>query len=474
MQPTLAFCVDRHDKIQSFEPVPYWVVVPTVQSSSSGNSFTLSWDRDREFDQRAAQNLYSKVKKAGKAVVTKVEKKEKRKPPPAALNTVELLRVASASLGIGPHQTMQVAERLYTQGYISYPRTETTQFSPQFDVRATLKQQLSSSDWGKQVSDLMTRGIGRPKSGKDCGDHPPSKYQNFPNVSKFSQCIKIFPMYQNFPNVSKMSFQIFTVHPLRCASRNEFHDHDSWRIFEYVCRHFVAIFSGDLIYEQTTAHFDVGGERYTKQGSTPIVPGFTDVMTWLAIPPEERLPSNIQVGQEWMVINVVLSERKTSPPDYLSEADLISLMEKHGIGTDASIPTHINNICQRNYVKVAGGRRLIPTRLGIVLVHGYQKIDSDLVLPTSRANMEKELNQIAAGRADFHQVLTTALKDFKQKFIFFRDNINAMDELFQVSFSSLADSGKPLSKCGHCRRYMKLIMAKPVRLYCPVSVLSIR
>lgn len=60
--------------------------------------------------------------------------KEKAKQRPQALNTCELMRVASSGLGMGPHHAMQIAERLYTQGYISYPRTETTHYPENFDL----------------------------------------------------------------------------------------------------------------------------------------------------------------------------------------------------------------------------------------------------------------------------------------------------------------------------------------------------
>lgn len=87
-------------------------------------------------------------------------------------------------------------------------------------------------------------------------------------------------------------------------------------------------------------------------------------------------------------------EKQTSPPDYLTESELIALMEKNGIGTDASIPVHINNISERNYVKLERDRRLVPTTLGIVLVHGYQRIDPDLCLPRMRSQVSEKKNGI--------------------------------------------------------------------------------
>lgn len=68
---------------------------------------------------------------------------------------------------------MQTAERLYTQGYISYPRTETTQYPENFDFRSALQSQRSHRDWGAYVTELLNKGIAQPRKGKDVGDHPP-------------------------------------------------------------------------------------------------------------------------------------------------------------------------------------------------------------------------------------------------------------------------------------------------------------
>lgn len=108
-------------------------------------------------------------------------------------------------------------------------------------------------------------------------------------------------------------------------------------------------------------------------------------------------------------------------------------MEKNGIGTDASIPTHINNIIERQYVHVQDpGRQLVPTPLGLALVKGYCAIDPELVLPSIRQNIEKCCDLIAKGKAEFAKVLAHVLKMFKLKFQFFRLNIVAMERLLEV------------------------------------------
>uniref|UniRef100_A0A8C1SQ49 DNA topoisomerase n=1 Tax=Cyprinus carpio TaxID=7962 RepID=A0A8C1SQ49_CYPCA len=232
--PTLGFCVERHDKIQSFKAEAYWVVQAKV-SSGKDSPLTLDWDRVRVFDRDVGQMFVNMAKTAKEAKVDSVTKKEKAKQRPPALNTVEMLRVASSALGMGPQHTMQIAERLYTQGYISYPRTETTHYPENFDLKGTLKQQANSSFWGEMVKALLSEGINRPRKGADAGDHPP-------------------------------------ITPMRAASESELGS-DGWRLYDYITRHFIATVSPDCKYLQTTISFSIATEGFTCSGKTLISAG---------------------------------------------------------------------------------------------------------------------------------------------------------------------------------------------------------
>lgn len=424
--PTLGFCVERHDQIQSFKPEPFWVLKTQVLHPS-GQTLQLDWDRGRLFDKEVAVMFQKAVKSSRSATVVGVSKKEKSKQRPIALNTIEMLRMASSGLNMGPQHCMQIAERLYTQGYISYPRTETTHYPENFDLKGTLRQLQTNSSWGSSVRELLEQGINKPRKGHDAGDHPP-------------------------------------ITPMKPASEAELGG-DAWRLYELITRSFIASVSYDCKYLQTTVKFSIEQEAFSFTGKAVTNPGFTSVMDWQAISSDERMP-HCQQHDSYQIAEVKLEERQTSPPDYLTESELISLMEKHGIGTDASISVHINNICERNYVQVLSGRKLQPTPLGIVLVHGYQKIDPQLVLPTMRSAVEQQLNLIAVGKAEFDSVLQHAIGIFTRKFVYFVQTITSMDELFEVSFTPLKDTGKALSRCGKCNRYMKYISAKPTRLHC--------
>ena len=332
-----------------------------------------------------------------------------------------MLKSASSGLGIGPQTTMHLAERLYIQGYISYPRTETSKYPPNFNLKKFVQDQGQHPLWGSFAKELLNSGIKTPEGGFDAGDHPP-------------------------------------ITPMMSVQEGELTG-DAWRLYDYITRHFLGSLMPNQQYLRTKILFSTknGAETFTLQGESLLKPGFTSVMHWKSRL-EDNIPADIQKDKEYELVDIRLKEGLTSPPSYLTESDLIGLMEKLGIGTDASMAVHINNICERRYVQIQGNTRmLVPTNLGIVLIHGLNAIDPDLALPSLRSEMEKKIVLIATGKEHFEQVLNDVLNQFKSKFKNFIEKIERMDQLFEASFSPVSSSGKPFSKCGKCRRYMYVL-----------------
>ena len=76
------------------------------------------------------------------ASIVQVKEEKRYVNKPLGLNTVTLLKACSKGLGISPTAAMNAAEHLYTCGYISYPRTETSKYPPSFDLYGALEEQV--------------------------------------------------------------------------------------------------------------------------------------------------------------------------------------------------------------------------------------------------------------------------------------------------------------------------------------------
>lgn len=117
-------------------------------ASERGKSFTLKWGRGKIFERNIVTILHSRISNLTEAEVIDVEKSQIHKSKPQGLNTVKMLKVASKTYGMSAHETMKVAEHLYLRGFITYPRTESTTYSANFNFNEILSQHATHPDWG--------------------------------------------------------------------------------------------------------------------------------------------------------------------------------------------------------------------------------------------------------------------------------------------------------------------------------------
>ena len=123
---------------------------------------------------------------------------------------------------------------------------------------------------------------------------------------------------------------------------------DDFKVYDLICRHFLACCSKDAIYQETEVELTIEEEKFHLKGIRTIQNNFLEIYKKFIYHKEKEIPEFYE-GQEVHPSEILLKEGLTSPPKLLGEADLIGLMDKFGIGTDATIHDHIKTILSRKY-----------------------------------------------------------------------------------------------------------------------------
>lgn len=209
---------------------------------------------------------------------------------------------------------------------------------------------------------------------------------------------------------------------------------DYWRLYELICTNFFASLAPAAEYEERINTILIENEIFSAESMNIVKDGFLAFMPWKRGNYIRDFP--LLKKDEEITLSAVSYEAKwTEPPSFLSESDLIKLMEKNKIGTDASMPMHIENICNRGYVEVDEGRKLIPTNLGKALIESLSIVDPELVKPAARAEIESMVESVAKGKKAFSEILKYSLDLYKNKFLLVRQNYEKMIAQFRRYFT---------------------------------------
>lgn len=203
---------------------------------------------------------------------------------------------------------------------------------------------------------------------------------------------------------------------------------DQKKVYEFVARRFLACCSDDAKGQSTEIEIQYGDEMFHANGLIVLERNYLDVYVYDKWESSQQLPK-FENGELFEPTEAKITEGKTTAPNYLTEPELIGLMDANGIGTDATMAEHVAKVKDRDYVGVHSRRsgrssvqELIPTKLGVALVEGYDQIviglpnSPSLSKPFLRKEMELRMRDICAGTKTRRDVVQESLDMYREMF----------------------------------------------------------
>jgi len=373
--PVLYLVVKRAIERENFQKRKLYNL--EVDALIEGKKVKLVYEKGPLEKKEEIKKIFEEIKREKQGVIVLTQYSHNEVQPPEPLNTIELERRASRFLNIRSKEALDIAEDLYQDGLISYPRTETTIYPPTIDVNLIARGFSKHPDYGLYVRvNLMPRMPINPRQGsEDDKAHPP-------------------------------------IHPVKSATKDyvaKKYGVKAWRLYDLVVRHFLATLSREAVVEHQKIVVSIKGYRFKATGLKVIREGFYKIYP-LGKPREKLLPYVLE-GDIVQMEKIRIVERETKPPPFLSEAEVLKLMKRYGIGTDATMQDHIHTNIERRYFTIKN-KRCIPTKLGLALATTLHSIVPEIVEPEVRGKIEAELAHIAQGRKRAEEVVEYVKKNF--------------------------------------------------------------
>ncbi len=337
--PALKLIVDREKEISAFKSEPYWNVFALV------DKFPFKHPKDI-FNKEELEKF-----KDIKSAIAQTKEKEERLPPQSPFDLTSLQREAYRLHKISPSQTLSLAQKLYLDGIISYPRTSSQKIPDSIEPKKILK---ALSKKFPEVK-LATRSV--PIEGKKSDPAHPSIYPT--------------GEFKKLPE-------------------------DEEKLYNIIAKRFISVFCPDAItinkrtvltsLKNQDIKFSASGLKIKDRGWTAVYPATLE---------ESDVPS---LAGKVNIDEIKFEEKETQPPKRYTPTSLITTLEKKNLGTKATRSSIVDTLFDRGYLE---GTSIKATPLGIKLIEALEKYSSIIIDENLTRQIEEQTEDIQNSSSDF-------------------------------------------------------------------------
>jgi DNA topoisomerase-1 len=402
--------VEREREIQKFKPDEYWDVSAELETGKKEKiTARLYKENNKTLDKLAIKNdeqaqIILGALNGATYEVASVEQHDGKKNVPSPFTTSTLQQAANRMLGMSAKQTMTIAQKLYEFGFITYMRTDSFNLSDKFltEAKSYLTENLGVNYALNEPRKFKTKSKGAQEAHEAIR---PTEAANTPEML-----------------AGKL-------------------DGGQLRLYKLIWQRSLATQMPEAIISNTTIDIDAKNTKYQFRVTGQVL----KFAGYLKIYPEKtqdvELPQ-VAAGELLDLLKLEKMQHFTKPPARYSDAGLVKILERFGIGRPSTYAPTIATIESRNYVSRDEGKKLMPNEIAFTVIDLLLEHFPEIVDYQFTAKMENGFDEIAAGSIKWQPMI----KDFYSPF---HANLTAKYEEVQKSdINPDAETKEICDKCG--------------------------
>jgi DNA topoisomerase-1 len=404
--PTLKFLIGREKAIRSFVPTPYWEVRAEVEIKKS--MYAVDYER-KIIEKRVEAEAVVEACKDRTGEIKKVDMKTFHQKPPFPFDIGALQAEAYNLFRYTPKRTMGIAQRLYLDALISYPRTSSQKLPPAINYKNILNALSKDSAYKDLASKLLEVKELKPMEGaKEDPAHP-------------------------------------AVYPTGNLPERSLSDPEK-KVLDLVVKRFMAVFGETAIKQSVKVGLEVNVHNFFLRGRQILKEGWMQFYKPYVKAEEVVLPP-IKEGETVQFKRVICDDKFTNPPPRYNPSSLLKKMEEYGIGTKATRADIIETLYNRRYITE---ERIVVTELGFDIINILSNHASGVISVKLTQELEKKMEQVQSNSEKRENILLEAVQQLKPQLEQFKENEEPIGEALSKAIKKAQMQERIIGNCPNC------------------------